>query len=1212
MGGLISNCGLDKQIDESEKKMILPPDKRLTGLVFVLCGILLLAGCAPELQQYNLGVGEYPGAPSENFAPSMKIDSTHYRNLALFRPAYQSSSYDFNLTSQLITDGIIDTTLPGWIVTTTSMAGIIPKIYRQMVLDRHNASKISLDSSTAWLQIEMAGKYQIPAIDSISVSGNVLLDSTAGNRWSISVSGSENGVRWQRLGAARGRGLPGHQPSRRPKVHPPMDVRVFNYRFRLDSTVQFKYYRLDVNSPNARKWSIGIFGFFYKGRFAKIGGPYHFTNAWKSAGSGKEWVYVDLGSLCCINDVKLFWIRAALEGRVYVSDDAKNWREVAPLPSAFGNVVNIELPKETKARYVKVLMTKPADPKDGYILNQIEVFGRGGPEPVQHPQASINAKGRISLAGGSWRLQRASLVDTDGIAVSQSTFNDSSWLIATVPGTILTSYLDDGAIPNPNYADNQAFISDSYFYSNFWYRDVFTPPPSFKGKRMYLNFDGVNWEAEVYLDGRYLGDIKGAFIRGRFDVTNIVHQGRQNVLAVLIRKNSMPGFPKEPDRYSTQANGGQLGADNPTFEASVGWDWIPTVRGRDTGIWNKVYLSVSGPVTIRDPFVWTHVPVPDTTTASVYIQVTLHNHEYRHVEGVLRGELGQISFETPVSLNPNALKTITLDPTTNPDLELHDPKLWWPNGYGAQNLYKVKLEFVAEGQVSDSKSIETGVRELTYSEKGGALRIWVNGRRFIAHGGNWGFPESMLRYRKREYDIAVRLHKDMNFTMIRNWVGQTANMAFYKACDKYGIMVWQDFWLANPNDAPNPIHVRMFLKNMYDYVERIRSYPCVALFVGRNEGYPPKPLDDDMPKLLAELDSGVKYIPNSAEGPVSGRGPYRLMPIRFYFKYRATKRLHSEMGMPAIVSYASLCRMMPKKDIWPQSDMWGIHDFTLGGSQNGASFDAAIRDHFGVVDSLREWLWLADYMEYCGYRAMFESQAKNRMGLLIWMSHPAWPCLTFQTYDYYFDPTAGYFGCKEGCQPLHIQWNPVTDSIEVVNYSVENGSDLNAIMEIKRLDGRVVLKEEKSDIDCPEDSAIDVFRFVRPDSVSKVYFIELRLERGKRVISRNLYWREVKDGDMKLVLKIPGIKLFTHTVSYRKGKKWILTTTLRNETEYPAPIIKLKVVGNKDGRRILPVIFSDNFITLLPGEQRTIKMRLNDGDTRGERPKVVVEGLNIL
>lgn len=1172
---------------------------------------LLIYGCAPQLEQYTLGVGIYPGAPSENFAPSVRIDSTHYRNLALFRPVYQSSACDFNLTAELVTDGIIDTTLPGWIVTTTSTQGILPKIEMEWVLDRHNSSQISLDSSTAWLQVEMAGNYQIPEVDSVSLSGHVLLDSAVENRWMINVSGSEDGVHWQRLGTASGGGLPGHQPSRKPKIHPPMDVRVFNYRFKLDTTVQFKYYRFNLNSPDARNWSVGIFGLYYKGRFAKIGGPYHFTNAWKSAGSGKEWVYVDLGSLCSINDVKLFWIRAALEGGIYVSDEARNWREVAALPVTFGNLMNIELPKETKARYVKVLMTKPAVPRDGYILSQLEVFGRGGLEVMQHPLAPVEAEGRMSLAGGSWRLQRASLVDRDGNAISKPDFNDHSWLIATVPGTILTSYLNDGAIPNPNYGDNQVLISDSYFYSNFWYRDVFIPPSSFKGRRMYLNFNGINWEAEVYLDGRCLGNIKGAFMRGRFDVTNILQPGRQNVLAVLIKKNSAPGFPKEPDRYSTQANGGQLGADNPTFEASVGWDWIPTIRGRDTGIWNNVYLSVSGPVTIRNPFVWTRVPVPDTTTASVHIQATLHNHEYRRVEGVLRGEFGHISFETSVSLNPNATKTITLDPTTNPDLELHDPKLWWPNGYGAQNLYKVKLEFIIEGQVSDSKFLKVGVRQLAYSEEGGALRIWVNGRRFIARGGNWGFPESMLRYRKREYDIAVRLHKDMNFTMIRNWVGQTANMAFYKACDKYGIMVWQDFWLANPNDGPNPKHVKMFKKNMHDYVERIRNYPCVALFVGRNEGYPPKPLEEAMPKLLAELDPGVKYIPNSAEGPVSGRGPYGLMPTRFYFEHRATKRLHSEMGMPAIVSYASLERMMPKKSMWPQSNMWGIHDFTLGGSQNGASFNKAIEDRFGRVDSLREWLWLADYIEYCGYRAMFEAQAENRMGLLIWMSHPAWPCLTFQTYDYYLDPTAGYFGCKEGCQPLHIEWNPVTDSIEVVNYSVKNGSGLNAIMEIKNLDGEAVLKEEKSYIDCPEDSVINVFRFVQPDSVSKVYVVELRLERGGKNISRNLYWRQIKEGNMKLILKIPKIRLFIHTVSSRKGNNWVLTTTLRNETEYAAPIVKLKVVGNKDSRRILPVIFSDNFITLLPGEQRTIRMRLNNDDTRGERPKVIVEGLNI-
>ncbi len=1194
---------------------------------FLIAVLVAMSGCAPVSQLYTLGVGVYPGDPLENFAPSSIIDSAAYRNLALLRPAYQSSAYDYNLTAQLITDGLTDTTMPGWLVVKTSN-GLLSKQEREFVLDRHTTSSISFDTSSGWIQVHMAGNYDVPPVDSLSLSGIVLVDTLRPGDWRFSVEGSQDGISWDTLGIAKGDSFPGIVANtlagkplpRRFEVfygfgweNVPSFVRLFNYTFVTDSTVHYEFYRVAFSSPNAKKWQVSIFGLYDKGHFAPIGGPYHFVNAWKSAGPDTEWVYVDLGAVCSLNDVKLFWIRPALAGEIQVSDDAVHWRDVAPLPSAPADPMkmNIKLRREERARYVRVLMTKPADVHDGYILSQLEVFGTGGTKLVAHPQAPIAKDGRMYLSGGAWRLQRSSLVDASGFTISEPAFNDTGWMIATVPGTILTSYFNDGAIPDPNFGDNQVLISDSYFYSDFWYRDVFNPPASYQGERTYLNFNGINWKAEVYLNGHDLGRIEGSFIRGRFDVTDILKPGEPNVLAVLIIKNAHPGFTTEQTRYTTDANGGQLGEDSPTFEASVGWDWIPTIRGRNTGIWNSVFLSKSGPVTIKNPYVSTTLPLPDTTSANINIQFTLHNHADNVVAGTVQGKFGGVRFQRQVTLNPFETRMIDFGPSMDPQLSIHDPKLWWPNGYGKQNLYKVHLEFVYNGKLSDSKSFKTGIRQMSYSEKGGALRIWVNGRRLIPRGGNWGFSESMLRYRQREYDIAIRYHKHMNFTMIRNWAGQTANMAFYKACDKYGIMVWQDFWLANPVDGPNPSDPGMFIRNARDYIERIRNYPCMALFVGRNEGDPPPVIDSALVKMIGELDPGVKYIPNSASGPVSGHGPYSLMPTKYYFEYRATRRLHSEMGLPAIVSLSSLKRMMPADSLWPQTSLWGVHDFTLEGAQHGASFNRYIEENFGHVDSLKKWLWLADLTEYNAYRAMFEAQSKNRMGLIIWMSHPSWPSLTWQTYDYYFDPTAAYFGCKEACQPLHIQLNAYTDSIEVVNYSVPDGSDLAARMKVMNMNGKVILDEREYDINCPEDSTVSLFPMVRPQSADSVYLVRLELSRGDDIISGNSYWQDRKRGDMRLLTELPKIHLSAQTRMKRDGNLWYLTTTVSNNTKYAAPIVKLKVVGSKDGKRILPVNYSGNFIKLLPGEKRTIRMELNNADTRGEKPAVVIEGLNV-
>ena len=841
----------------------------------------------------------------------------------------------------------------------------------------------------------------------------------------------------------------------------------------------------------------------------------------------------------------------------------------------------------------------------------MEVFGTGGPIPIAHAQAPAGKDERTDLAGGAWKVQRESLVKSDGETLSRPGFNDGDWIVATVPGTVLVSYLNAGALPDPNYSDNQLLISDSYFCSDFWYRDEFMAPSSSAGRKMFLNFDGINWKAEVYLNGRKLGSIEGAFTRAHFDVSDIVVPGEKNIIAVRIKKNDTPGFVKEQTKWSHDANGGELGSDNPTFHATIGWDWIPTIRGRDIGIWSDVYLTATGDVTIEDPFVSTKLNLPDTTSADINVELTLHNHSAKAEKGIVRGKFGSVSFEQSVSLNPSEAKTVMFNPSITPSLRMKNPKLWWPNGYGEQNLYDVKLEFQsADGRTSDTKSFKTGVREMSYSEENSALRIWVNGRRFIGRGGNWGFSESMLRYRAREYDIAVRYHKEMNFTMIRNWVGQTGDDAFFDACDRWGIMVWQDFWLANPLDGPDPDNNGMFMQNVNDFVRRIRNHPSIGLYCGRNEGNPPEPIDTAIRILLPQIHPGLHYISSSSFGVVSGGGPYRAMPLKFYFDQRATEKLHSEIGMPNMVSYESLTQFLPDSLLWPINRVWGVHDFNLQSAQYGSSFIQMIDENFGAADNVKDWLTLAQWVNYQGYRGMFEAQSKNRMGALLWMSHSAWPSMVWQTYDYYFEPTAAYFGCKKANEPLHIQWNPLTDSIEVVNYSIQNGAGLTATMELVNLDGTVKL-QKKAALDCPEDNTVQCLKVEYPEGLSSTYFIRLTLDRGASEISENLYWRGVKEDDLKGARALPKVKVDAKTTVTRDGKQWHLTTQLSNNTAQPALMVKLKVVRTNSRERILPVIFSDNFVSLMPGERRTITMELEDADTQGERPDVTVEGFNI-
>jgi len=1170
-------------------------------------------GPASAPTEFTRGVGIYPGDPSEDFGPTLVPDaSSTYRNLALHRPAYHSSSYDYNLTAQLVTDGIKDTHPPEWVATSLSFRGQLPKTQRELFLDHNAVTVVDLRGPRPWLQVQVGGGESAPAIDRVDVlfmaPGGLKPESV-----SVSVSVSDDGREWKEAGNAT-------NPQPATLTGGPTGFErggvVFQPSISLDAASQSRFYRVEFEAANASvmayfmQWQVAEVAFYNQNQRVEIGGPYRFTSAWMSAGLGEEWVYVDLGVRCEFDRVTLYWIARAAEGSLQVSDDATSWRDVQPLPVGAGNTDDLKLAQPVQGRYVRVLMTRPTS-VDGYMLSEMEVYGRGGFVPHPKPAPAARSDGRLDLAGGAWRLERASLVGADGAALSKVGFADSDWIVATVPGTILTSYLNIGAIPDPNYGENQLYISDSFFCADFWYRNEFTAPELPPGKRAWLNFDGINWKADVFLNGEKLGRIEGGFMRGRFDVTGRLLPGARNALAVRIQKNDTPGSTKQKTLEDPGKNGGALGLDNPTYHASIGWDWIPTIRGRDIGIWGGVYLTFTGPVTLEEPFVKSTLPLPDTTRADVSVECKLVNHTPRPVAGTLRGRLGDLRFEQRITIGASATTKVTFDPTNTPVLRIENPKLWWPAGYGEPHLYPVELSLqTRDKKVSDQRTFDAGIRQMTYSEEGSALRIWINGRRFVARGGNWGFGESMLLYRRREYDAAVRYHREMNFTMIRNWVGQVGDEEFFAACDRHGVMVWQEFWLANPYDGPDPKDDDMFMRNALDSVLRFRNHPSIGIYCGRNEGNPPKALDDAIRKVLGENHPDIHYISNSAFGVVGGGGPYMAMPLSFYFTGGAHTKLHSEMGMPNIPTVESVRAMMPESARWPQGLDWGLHDFTLTGAQGGESFRNMIEFNYGGADNLEDWVSLAQFLNYEGYRAMFEGQGNLRMGLLLWMSHPCWPSFVWQTYDYYFEPSAAYFGCKKGSEPLHIQWNPVTESIEVVNNSGGNVQGLTATVEVLNMDGAKQW-EKSATLDSQEDSANSCIKIEYPSGLTPLHFLRLSLTHGTGTISTNFYMRGPTEGNYRAIRQLPKVKLEATTRATRQANRWQLTTELHNPSDHPALMVRVKAVQEKSGDRILPVIYSDNYIALMPGERRSIQTELEHADTRGETPRIVVEGFNV-
>jgi hypothetical protein len=1226
--------------------MIVAGQKKLLLLIVML--VLLYPGCRNEITDYTRGVGIYPGNPVENFSPDLIPDNEHYRNIARFRPAFNSSSYDYNLTAQLVTDGIIEETMPDYLTISTNN-GIVPRNEREWLLDNNIITETGLEGSDIYIQFELSREAEPAWIDKITMNGTLTYDEKKGKGWRFICQASDDGIDWHEIGLLKGTGLPGEekvdpfaqmmkQMSKRPgnawkrlsnpflispygndstaprpsftfKFRPQAKQRIISPSFTFDNPVSYHFYRFSFSAPCAEKWIFGNLDFFMNDARQQMVPSHNFKSAWMSAGNSEEWIYTDLGSVSTFNRIKLHWIKKSLMGTVQVSDDAVHWTEIADLPGDDKLVDDLNVGNKGKGRYVRVLMTKKAS-GNNYVLSEFEVFGKGGLVTRPKPGPSFS-DGRITLSGGNWKIQRASEVSSDGEEISRTGFNCGEWPDATVPGTVLVSYWNAGAIPDPNFGDNQLMISESFFNSDFWYRNEFEVPTGFKGEHIFLNFDGINWKADVFVNGRKAGRIDGAFIRGKFEVTDLITEGQKNTIAVLILKNDNIGIIKEQTALSTDKNGGILGADNPTFHSTIGWDWIPTIRGRDIGIWNDVYLNTTGDITIRDPFIYTDLPLPDTTKADLNIEVTLQNHKSENVNGLLSIIYGDIHLEKEIRMEPSETRLIKLNPSTDKALQIEDPVLWWPKGYGRPYLYDVRMEFRSpDGKVLDYTAFRSGIREMTFTEDYQILNMYINGRRFIGRGGNWGFSESNLLYREREYDAAVAYHADMNFTMIRNWVGQTGDDEFFEACDRYGIMIWQDFWLANPVDGPDPHDPRMFMDNARDLVKRIRNHPSIGLYCGRNEGNPPEVLDTALRAMISDIHPGLYYISNSAMGVVSGGGPYSALPVRDYFLLYGFHKFHSERGMPNMMTWESLKKTIPQSALWPQNSLWGIHDYCLESAQNAASFNRMVEKGFGQAKDGKEFAEFAQWINYNGYRGMFEGRSMYRQGLLLWMSHPAWPSMVWQTYDYYLEPTAAYFGCKKACEPIHIQWNPVFNDVEVVNYSAGNMTGLTAKAIIFNMDGSVQW-DKGTTLECSEDSTVTCFRLEFPKSLSSVHFIKLILAKDDRTVSENFYWRGIEDGNYKDLGKLPKVDLETSTMTSKEGNAWNLTTTLHNTSPTPVLMVRLKVKGEKSGERILPVLYSDNYIFLMPGEQKVITMKLKDADTRGERPVVEISGFNL-
>ncbi len=832
----------------------------------------------------------------------------------------------------------------------------------------------------------------------------------------------------------------------------------------------------------------------------------------------------------------------------------------------------------------------------------------------------------IAISSG-WQLQDIAKVPQTGAQISSASFDTHGWYPATVPGTVLTTLVNNHVYPEPLYGENNRpeNIPESLVHTSYWYRTVVTVPKAYKNRHVWLNFDGINFSAEVWVNGAQAGVIHGAFIRGNFDITAQVKPGQQAAVAVLITPQPHPGDPHEHTiRDGVGPNGGVSAIDGPTFLCTLGWDWIPAIRDRDSGIWRQVTLSATGPVAMKDPLVTTDLPLPKTDSADVAVQTTVTNLTDQPQKGVVRGTIENISFTREVELAPHSTQQVSFDAKNTPALHMDHPRLWWPNGYGEQNMYHLHLDFSSGHAISDTQDVDFGVRKITYSVPGtDTLTISVNGVPVFIRGGDWGLDEALKRIPRERLDTEIKLHKLANLNLIRNWVGQSTDEDFYEICDKYGILVWDEFFQPNPGDGPDPDDLDTYIANVRDKILRFRNHPSIMLWCARNEGYPPPEIDAALRKLLAELEPTRRYQPSSTDGAgVRSHGPYSWRePRQFYIV--TDDDFKTETGSVSVPTLESIHGMMPQKDWETIDDDWAEHDFAKGNSGSD-KYPGEIAARYGAFRNLADFVRKAQMANYEAFRAMYEGRNALMFhpttAVITWMSDPAQPSFVWQIYHYDLEPMSSYFGVMRASEMVHIQFNesapdqPGAGHVQVINNRPDPMPDLSAHVAVYNLDGTLAYEHNTKLTAAPE-AATDVGPIDFPATVSAVHFIQLELrDKAGELLSTNFYWRPQPDhqDDFTALNQLPMVTL-TAKVEPLEGKiagRRLLQVTLHNPTNQIALMAHVQL-RRKSGERVLPVFYSDNYVSLVPNETKTITIDAADTDFKGEDALVVVDGWNV-
>ncbi|HOL18816.1 MAG TPA: hypothetical protein PK813_01100 [Candidatus Hydrogenedens sp.] len=838
----------------------------------------------------------------------------------------------------------------------------------------------------------------------------------------------------------------------------------------------------------------------------------------------------------------------------------------------------------------------------------------------------------ITLHQG-WQVQSSKGLEQQGDYWSTVGKSTDGWYKTQVPNTVLAILEDAGVYPNlyygtnlknvPGYQDGLWLImpKDSPFRDPWWYRTEFDVPEEWKGKECTLHLDGINYEAEVWLNGKKIADsseVKGMFRRFEFLVTNDLHYGARNALALKI---SPPGLLPEKD-YDTKQ-----------IEATTGWDdHNPQPPDLNMGIWQAVYIKNQGAVALRHPYVETKLSLPTLDSADLTVSVWATNLTTYEVETTVRGQIEDRVFEQKVQLKPGEKREIIFTPHDYPILHITSPRIWWPAPLGEQNLYQLSLQAIINDQCSDIAQTRFGIRDV-YTELNNEdwRTYYVNGEKILIRGGAWMTSDMLLRLTRTRYEALIRFAREAGLNMLRSeGFSIRETDLFYDLCDEYGVMVTQQIFGRTILDED------LAIRCVEDMMLRIRSHPSLVHFLGHDETFPSDKLDTAYKDFIEKHRLHRTYQPHSGTFVTTTRrstggtrtGTRELWtyasPSHYYLRtHDGAWGFAQSGGIGGIIaSPTSIKEMLPPDQLWPALDTeaWSFHTVIQGGTYFYAIREAMNRC-YGQADNLEDFSKKVETMNYNSARGMFEAYARNKYsatGITTWKYDVAWPAtLTWHYVDWYLRPTSAYYGAKKACEPLHVLFAYDDECVWLVNSYRKKFSNLKVLAEAFYLNGEIFWSRDKSAVEVAEDGKTKVMEVdISKEQRSPMFFLRLQLfDENNQLISRNTYWLSDKPdipGDTghnlkgifytrpKSVADFTKLNELTPTQIRLKGQEALKTNNerlfnvqIKNEGDTIAfMIIPELYLPDKPGYELPRVYWSEGGIVLRPDEEVVIQAKV--------------------